>query len=71
MKRILFRLSRLVVPRIISWCTASFFREDVAIEGVKYAPEMANTNRRVLVDIKNIVGGPRHPMAVSKRGLSE
>jgi G2/mitotic-specific cyclin-B, other len=41
------------------------------MERVKYAPETANTNRRVLGDIKNIIGGPRHPMAVSKRGLSE
>jgi hypothetical protein len=42
------------------------------MEGVKHASEVVNTNRRVLGDIKNIIGaGPRHPMAVSKRGLSE
>ncbi|XP_066364239.1 cyclin-B2-2-like isoform X2 [Miscanthus floridulus] len=37
--------------------------QGVAMEGVKFAPEMANT--------KNIIGGPHQHLAVSKRGLSE
>ena len=41
------------------------------MEGVKFAPEMANTNRRALSDIKNIIGGTHQHLAVSKRGLSE
>ncbi|TVU07534.1 hypothetical protein EJB05_40893, partial [Eragrostis curvula] len=45
--------------------------QGIAMEGVKYASEMPITNRRVLGDIKNIIGGPRHPLAVSKRGLPE
>uniref|UniRef100_A0A0D9X255 Cyclin-like domain-containing protein n=2 Tax=Leersia perrieri TaxID=77586 RepID=A0A0D9X255_9ORYZ len=32
-------------------------------------PEMANTNRRALRDIKNIIGAPHQHMAVNKRGL--
>ncbi|KAL6873545.1 hypothetical protein ACP4OV_013627 [Aristida adscensionis] len=47
------------------------YHQGAAMEGVKFAPEMANTNRRVLRDIKNIIGGPRQHLAVSKRGLSE
>ena len=45
--------------------------QGVAMEGVKFAPEMAYTNRRALSDIKNIIGGPHQHLAVSKRGLSE
>lgn len=41
------------------------------MEGVKFAPEKANTNRRALSDIKNIIGGPHQHLAVSKRALSE
>ncbi|RLN12908.1 cyclin-B2-2-like [Panicum miliaceum] len=47
------------------------YHQGVAMEGVKFAPEMANTNRRALSDIKNIIGGPHQHLAVSKRGLSE
>ncbi|KAJ1260833.1 hypothetical protein BS78_10G262700 [Paspalum vaginatum] len=46
------------------------YHQGVAMEGVKFAPEMANTNRRALSDIKNIIGGPHQHLAVSKRGLS-
>ncbi|VAI93931.1 unnamed protein product [Triticum turgidum subsp. durum] len=43
-----------------------------AMEGVKLASEAAaNTNRRALRDIKNILGAPHQPQAVSKRGLQE
>ncbi|KAL5199972.1 hypothetical protein ABZP36_021175 [Zizania latifolia] len=45
------------------------YNKDVSMEGVKFAPEMANTNRRALRDIKNIIGAPHQHMAVSKRGL--
>uniref|UniRef100_A0A0E0E6K7 Cyclin N-terminal domain-containing protein n=1 Tax=Oryza meridionalis TaxID=40149 RepID=A0A0E0E6K7_9ORYZ len=45
------------------------FNQGVSMEGVKHAPEMANTNRRALRDIKNIIGAPHQHMAVSKRGL--
>jgi hypothetical protein len=47
------------------------YHQGAAMEGVKFAPEMANTNRRALSDIKNIIGGPHQHLAVSKRGLSE
>ncbi|RCV23274.1 hypothetical protein SEVIR_4G298800v4 [Setaria viridis] len=47
------------------------YHQGVAMEGVKFASEMANTNRRALSDIKNIIGGPHQHLAVSKRGLSE
>jgi hypothetical protein len=47
------------------------FNQGVSMEGVKHAPEMANTNRRALRDIKNIIGAPHQHMAVSKRGLLE
>ncbi|RLM56164.1 cyclin-B2-2-like [Panicum miliaceum] len=47
------------------------YHQGAAMEGVKFAPEMANTNRRALSDIKNIIGGPQQHLAVSKRGLSE
>ncbi|CAL5049738.1 unnamed protein product [Urochloa decumbens] len=47
------------------------YHRGVAMEGVKFASEMANTNRRALSDIKNIIGGPHQHLAVSKRGLSE
>ncbi|KAL6603426.1 hypothetical protein ACP70R_043787 [Stipagrostis hirtigluma subsp. patula] len=47
------------------------YHQGAAMEAVKFAPEMANTNRRVLRDIKNIIGGPHQHLAVSKRGLSE
>ncbi|VAI93930.1 unnamed protein product [Triticum turgidum subsp. durum] len=43
-----------------------------AMEGVKLASEAAaNTNRRALRDIKNILGAPHQPQAVSKRGLQD
>ncbi|XP_062229864.1 cyclin-B2-2-like [Phragmites australis] len=42
-----------------------------AMVGVKFAPEMANTNRRALCDIKNIIGGRHHHLSVSTNGLSE
>ncbi|CAN6223805.1 unnamed protein product [Urochloa humidicola] len=45
------------------------YHQGVAMEGVKFASEMANTNRRALSDIKNIIGGPHQHLAVSKRGL--
>ena len=41
------------------------------MEGVKFAPDMANTNRKALSDIKNVIVGPHQHLAVSKRGLSE
>lgn len=42
------------------------------MEGVKFASETAaNTNRRALRDIKNIIGNPHQHLAVSKRGLLE
>jgi cyclin B len=47
------------------------YHQGAAMEGVKFASEMANTNRRALSDIKNIIGGPHQHLAVSKRGLSE
>ncbi|KAL5225850.1 hypothetical protein ABZP36_012489 [Zizania latifolia] len=45
------------------------YSQGVSMEGVKFAPEMAKTNRRALRDIKNIIGAPHQHMAVSKRGL--
>ncbi|XP_039804631.1 cyclin-B2-2-like isoform X2 [Panicum virgatum] len=47
------------------------YHQGAAMEGVKFGPEMANTNRRALSDINNIIGGPHQHLAVSKRGLSE
>ncbi|KAG8093724.1 hypothetical protein GUJ93_ZPchr0012g20856 [Zizania palustris] len=45
------------------------YRQGVSMEDVKFAPEMAKTNRRALRDIKNIIGAPHQHMAVSKRAL--
>uniref|UniRef100_A0A0A9GLX4 Cyc3 n=1 Tax=Arundo donax TaxID=35708 RepID=A0A0A9GLX4_ARUDO len=46
-------------------------QEGVAMGGVKFVPEVGNTNRRALCDIKNIIGGRHHHLAVGKKGLSE
>ncbi|XP_010935270.1 cyclin-B2-2 isoform X1 [Elaeis guineensis] len=43
----------------------------VPMEGVKFGADVGNNNRRALRDIRNFVGVPRYPSAVSKRGLQD
>ncbi|MQL87835.1 hypothetical protein Taro_020387, partial [Colocasia esculenta] len=42
---------------------------DHPMEGSKFGTEAANNNRRALRDIRNFMGAPSYPRAVSKRGL--
>nr|CAD1830625.1 unnamed protein product [Ananas comosus var. bracteatus] len=50
---------------------SSMSSQGVPMEGVKFSTETGNTNRRALRDIKNLMGAPIYPCAVSKRGLSD
>ena len=43
----------------------------VPMEGVKFGADVGNNNRRALRDIRNFVGVPPYPSALSKRGLQE
>ncbi|XP_020113126.1 cyclin-B2-2-like [Ananas comosus] len=50
---------------------SSMSSQGVPMEGVKFSTETGDTNRRALRDIKNLMGAPIYPCAVSKRGLSD